>query len=51
MLWINLHAMFEFYWQQRQQRAEAHYIEKIQSREDTHLVEEHLDVSDEESED
>ena len=37
----NLHAMFEFYWQQKQQQAAAHCTEKSQ------LHEEHPDVCDE----
>ena len=30
----NLHAMFEFYWLQKQKQAEAHSIENTQLHED-----------------
>ena len=42
--------MFEFYWRQKQQEAEAHYIGNTQLHEDNQLEEEHPDVCDEASE-
>ena len=46
----NSHAMFGFYWPQKQQQAEAHFIENTQLHEDNPLEEENPDVCDEESE-
>ena len=42
--------MFGFYWPQKQQQAEAHFIENTQLHEDNPLEEENPDVCDEESE-
>ena len=46
----NSHAIFEFYWRQKQHHAEARYIENTELHEDNHPEEEHHDVCDEESE-
>ena len=46
----NLIVMFQFYWPQKQQKAETHYRENTQLREDSQPEEEHPDVCDEESE-
>ena len=46
----NSLAMVEFYWRQKQQQAEAHYIENTQQHEDNQLEEKQSDVCDEESE-
>ena len=46
----NLHFMFEFYWWQKQQQAEAHYIENTQLNEGNQLEEEHPDLCNEASE-
>ena len=46
----NSLAMVEFYWRQKQQQAEAHYIENTQQHEDNQLEEKQPNVYDEESE-
>ena len=46
----NLIVMFQFYWPQKQQKAETHYRENTQLREDSQPETEHPDVCDEESE-
>ena len=46
----NLIVMFQFYWPQKQQKAETHYRENTQLHEDSQPEEEHPDVCDEESE-
>ena len=46
----NLHFMFEFYWWQKQQQAEAHSIENTQLNEGNQLEEEHPDLCNEASE-
>ena len=46
----NLHFVFEFYWWQKQQQAEAHYIENAQLNEGNQLEEEHPDLCNEASE-
>ena len=50
ILMENSHVMVEFYWRQKQQQVEAHYIENTQLHEDNQLEEKHPDVCDEESE-
>ena len=44
------HVIFQFYWRQKQQQAEAHYIEYTQLHEDNQLEEKHPGVCDEELE-
>ena len=44
------HVIFQFYWRQKQQQAEAHYIEYTQLYEDNQLEEKHPGVCDEELE-
>ena len=41
---------FEFYWWQKQQQAESHFIENTQLHDDNQLKEEHPDICNEESE-
>ena len=47
---IFLETMFEFYWRQKQQQDEVHYIQNTELHEDNHTEEENLDVCNEESE-
>ena len=42
--------MFEFYWRQKQQQDEVHYIQNTELHEGNHIEEENLDVCNEESE-
>ena len=46
----NSHAMFEIYWQQKQQQTKAHYIENTQLHKDNQLDEELADESEERNE-
>ena len=41
----NSHVTFEFYWWQKQQQAEAYYLENTQPHEDNQLEEKHPDHS------
>ena len=46
----NLHAMFKFYWRQKQQQAAAQYTKNTLLHEDKKLEQEHPDICDEELE-
>ena len=47
---IFLETMFEFYWRQKQQQEEVHYVQNTELHEDNHIEEENLDLCNEDSE-